>query len=97
MWPEAVWLLLRRRGAGADVRRAMTVVCVLLAVQGTVGGIQYALELPAEIVWVHVAIATLLWVGIVLAAMQVGSPLRAPAPDDGRVRAQPRERAVVGR
>jgi hypothetical protein len=31
---------------------------------------------PAELVWVHVALATLLWVGIVLAAVQVGSPLR---------------------
>jgi hypothetical protein len=27
---------------------------------------------------VHVALATLLWVGIVLAAVQVGSPRRAP-------------------
>ena len=36
-------------------------------------------KLPAEIVWVHVAVATLLWVGIVLAAVQAGSPLREPA------------------
>jgi hypothetical protein len=28
---------------------------------------------------VHVATATLLWVGIVLAAMQVGSPVREPS------------------
>ena len=39
---------------------------------------QFQLELPAEIVWVHVALATLTWVGIVLAAMQVGAPWRAP-------------------
>jgi hypothetical protein len=29
---------------------------------------------------VHVALATLLWVGIVLAAIQVGSPVRQAAP-----------------
>jgi hypothetical protein len=30
-------------------------------------------------VWIHVALATLLWVGIVLAAVQAGSPLRRRA------------------
>ena len=45
--------------------------------------LQYRLELPAEIVWVHVAIATLLWVGIVLAGMQVGPPRRAAAAEAG--------------
>ena len=39
---------------------------------------QFQLNLPAEIVWVHVALATLTWVGVVLAAMQVGAPSRAP-------------------
>jgi hypothetical protein len=41
-----------------------------------------------------VALATLTWVGIVLAAMQVGSPLRDAAA--GPAPATPRERAVVG-
>ena len=58
------------------------------------GIVQFQLELPAEIVWVHVALATLTWVGLVLAAMQVGSPLRAAQAD--RAPAAPRERAVVG-
>jgi heme a synthase len=77
----AVWLLLRRRGAGADVRRAMTVVCVLLAVQGTVGGIQYALELPAEVVWIHVALAACTWLSLLWAVMAAGrlAPERVPA------------------
>ena len=43
-----------------------------------IGIVQFQLELPSEIVWVHVALATLTWVGIVLAAMQVGVPSRAP-------------------
>ena len=37
----------------------------LLAAQGVVGILQYQLELPSEIVWVHVALATLTWVGFV--------------------------------
>jgi heme A synthase len=50
-----------------------------MAAQGVLGIVQYQLELPAEAVWVHVALATLLWVGIVLAAVQAGSPRREPA------------------
>src|SRR4051812_15616395 len=63
----AAWLLLRRRGAGLDVRRAVTVVCVLLAAQGTVGGIQFQLKLPAEVVWVHVALAATTWLALLWA------------------------------
>jgi heme A synthase len=48
-------------------------------VQGAVGILQYRLELPAEVVWIHVALATVMWVGIVLAAVQVGLPRRATA------------------
>jgi heme a synthase len=90
----ATWWLARARGADAELRTRLTRICVLLAVQGVVGIVQFQLELPAEIVWVHVALATLTWVGIVLAAMQVGSPLRDAAA--GPAPATPRERAVVG-
>jgi cytochrome c oxidase assembly protein subunit 15 len=87
----AVWLLLRRRDAGADVRRAVTVVCVLLAAQGTVGGIQYALELPAEVVWVHVALAATTWLALLWAVMAAGrlAPERAPAVEQARSRRVP--------
>ena len=70
-----------RAGAGADaeLRTRLTRICLLLAAQGVIGIAQFQLDLPAEIVWVHVALATLTWVGIVLAAMQVGVPSRAPA------------------
>jgi cytochrome c oxidase assembly protein subunit 15 len=89
----ATWWLARARGADAELRTRLTRICLLLAVQGIVGIVQFQLELPAEIVWVHVVLATLLWVGLVLAAMQVGSPLRAATPD--RAHAAPRERAVA--
>jgi cytochrome c oxidase assembly protein subunit 15 len=74
----AVWFLLRHRRADAEVRRAMTLTCVLLAVQGAVGGIQYQLELPAEIVWIHVALAASLWLSLLWAAAAAGS---VPPPD----------------
>jgi cytochrome c oxidase assembly protein subunit 15 len=70
------WLLARRRGADRELRVRLTRICLLMALQGVLGIVQYRLKLPAEIVWVHVATATLLWVGIVLAAMQAGSPVR---------------------
>jgi cytochrome c oxidase assembly protein subunit 15 len=66
-----------RRSPG--LRKRLTRICLLLALQGALGIVQYQLELPAEIVWVHVALATLLWVGIVLATVQVGSPARSAA------------------
>jgi cytochrome c oxidase assembly protein subunit 15 len=73
-----VWFLARRRGAGRELQTRLTRVCLLLAAQGIIGIVQFRLSLPSELVWVHVAVATLLWVGIVLAAMQAGTPARAP-------------------
>jgi cytochrome c oxidase assembly protein subunit 15 len=57
----AVWLLLRRPGGDTRALRPLTVVIGLLGLQGAVGGLQWALELPSEIVWLHVALATLTW------------------------------------
>ena len=70
----ACWWVARRRGADAALVHRLARVCLLMAAQGVLGLVQYQLEVPAEMVWVHVALATLLWVGIVLAAVQVGSP-----------------------
>ena len=75
----ATWWLARRRGADAELRTRLTRICLLMAAQGVLGIVQYRLKLPSEAVWLHVALATLLWVGIVLAAVQAGSPRRAPA------------------
>jgi cytochrome c oxidase assembly protein subunit 15 len=75
----ATWALARRRDAHAVLRKRLTRICLLLAAQGVLGIVQFQLELPAEIVWLHVVLATLTWVGIVLAAMQVGLPSRAPS------------------
>jgi heme a synthase len=75
----ALWWLARRRGAGAGVRRALTVLCVLLALQGVVGLDQYETHLPTELVWVHVALACAAWISVLWAACAAGrlAPKRA--------------------
>ena len=42
--------------AAPMVQRSLTMLCVLLAVQGAVGLDQYETHLPTELVWVHVAL-----------------------------------------
>jgi cytochrome c oxidase assembly protein subunit 15 len=76
------WWLLRRRGGDAEHVRAITVLCVLLAAQGVVGGVQYLLELPSEIVWVHVALAAFTWLAVLWAVAAAGrlAPRTAAAP-----------------
>jgi cytochrome c oxidase assembly protein subunit 15 len=85
------WWLSRRRGASFEVIRTLTFVCLLLAAQGVVGITQYALALPSELVWVHVALATLTWVGYVHVWVAAGRLPRwpaagLPAPSPGRIR-----------
>jgi len=77
----AVWWFARRRGADASLQHRLTRICLLMALQGGLGIVQFRLDVPAELVWVHVALATLTWVGIVLAAIQAGSPRREAAAD----------------
>ena len=52
-----LWWLARRRAVGEEVQRPLTVLCVLLALQGFVGLDQYETHLPTELVWVHVGLA----------------------------------------
>ncbi|MFN8215736.1 MAG: COX15/CtaA family protein [Solirubrobacterales bacterium] len=66
------WWFARRREAGTEVIRTLGWICVLLGAQGVVGITQYALALPTEIVWAHVVLATLTWVGYVHAWAAAG-------------------------
>jgi cytochrome c oxidase assembly protein subunit 15 len=91
-----VWWLARRRSADPRVRRALTTLCVLLALQGAVGLDQYENHLPTGLVWVHVALACGAWLAALWAACAAGrlapqgapvspaqalrGPLRAPPP-----------------
>ncbi|MFL5834124.1 MAG: COX15/CtaA family protein [Solirubrobacterales bacterium] len=77
----AVWFLLRRPGADSRALRPLTLVIGLLALQGAVGGLQWALELPAGIVWVHVSIATGNWLAMLWTVAAAGrlEPRARPA------------------
>ncbi len=68
----AVWLLLHRRGGDRRAVRPLTWVIALLAIQGVVGGLQWALELPAELVWLHVALATTTWLAMLWTVATAG-------------------------
>jgi len=78
----AIWLLLRREGGDERAATPLTVVIGLLALQGVVGGIQWALELPAELVWVHVALATATWLAMLWTVATAGrlEPRHAETP-----------------
>jgi cytochrome c oxidase assembly protein subunit 15 len=76
----AVWFLARRRAAGPELRRPLTALCVLLALQGVVGLDQYETHLPTELVWIHVGLACLTWLSTVWAACAAGSPASRTAP-----------------
>ncbi len=93
-----VWLLLRRRGVSDRALEPVTTLGVLMAAQGLVGSVQYELRLPAEIVWVHVALAVFTWLAILWAVAAQGRlvPRSAPVPaSEGRRSA--RELETVGR
>jgi cytochrome c oxidase assembly protein subunit 15 len=69
-----IWWMARRRQARPLVQRSLTVLCVLLALQGAVGLDQYETHLPTELVWVHVGLACGAWLAAVWAACAAGSP-----------------------
>jgi len=87
----AIWWLARRRHARPLVQRSLTVLCVLLALQGAVGLDQYMTHLPTELVWVHVGLACGAWLAAIWAACAAGSLSREgqPAAAEGPASAVP--------
>jgi cytochrome c oxidase assembly protein subunit 15 len=81
-----VWLLHRRRGIERTAE-PLLVVGVLMAAQGLVGSVQYELHLPADMVWVHVALATVTWLALLWLTAAAGVPAprlkAAPSPAEG--------------
>ena len=67
-----VWFYLRRPGGDRRALKPLTVVLGLLALQGLVGGFQWYLELPTEIVWVHIALATCNWLAMLWTVAAAG-------------------------
>jgi heme a synthase len=68
----AIWFMARRREAGTVVQRPLSVLCVLLALQGAVGLDQYETHLPTELVWLHVGLACGAWLAALWAACAGG-------------------------
>ena len=67
-----VWFLLRRPGGDRRALKPLTVVLGLLALQGGIGAVQWLLELPAGIVWVHIAVATGNWLAMLWTVAAAG-------------------------
>ena len=91
-----VWFLLRRPDGDGRALKPLGAVLGLLALQGVVGGVQWALKLPGEIVWVHVALATVTWLAMLWTVASAG---RLEARDeaagaDGRGRREPAAAAL---
>jgi cytochrome c oxidase assembly protein subunit 15 len=81
----AIWWLARRRAGAEIVRRPLTILCVLLALQGFVGLDQYETHLPTELVWVHVGLACGAWLAVLWAAFAAGPlPSRSSEGASGR-------------
>ena len=75
------FFIARRRGASRELLRALVFTGVLIAVQGAVGLLQYWERLPAELVWVHVALAAGTWLALLYVVAVAGAP-RSDAPQD---------------
>jgi cytochrome c oxidase assembly protein subunit 15 len=78
-----VWLLLRRDGGEKRALKPLTYTIGLVALQGVLGIVQYATKLPGELVWVHVALATLTWLLVLWTVASAGllAPRTSPEPD----------------
>lgn len=81
-----VWLLLRRPGGDRRALKPLGVVICLLALQGAVGGLQWFLKLPGELVWVHVSLATATWLAMLWTVATAGrlEPSRHGVVTDGQ-------------
>jgi len=86
VWGFAFW-----RGARGMLLWALSLVCVLLGIQGILGLIQYYNALPAEIVWMHASLPAVLWAALVWSWVAAAP---APIPDPSTPAARP-EPALV--
>lgn len=68
----AVIFIVRRRGGDDRARKPLYVTLGLILFQIALGVTQWQLHLPAALVWLHVAVATLLWVAVLWAVAKSG-------------------------
>lgn len=78
-------VVLTRRGAPERLRRRLLLLIPVYALQGAVGLYQYYNGLPAEAVWIHIVLATFVWVMVLFAVYEAGQleprKLRNPSND----------------
>ena len=91
------YVAIRRRRRDRDLLRPLGTVCVLLGLQGIVGNVQYHADpaLPAEIVWVHVALAALTFNALMWLLLATGRAAGAPATPDAADRQPAPEPAIA--
>lgn len=68
------WVLAGRRGASRRLTGALALTGMLVGVQGILGLVQYGLELPDTLVWLHVSLGTLTWSALLWARQLSGRP-----------------------
>ena len=68
----AVTLLLMRPGGDRRAVRPLTVLIGLLIAQATLGIAQYHLAVPAGLVWLHVLLATVVWLTVLWSVGRAG-------------------------
>jgi cytochrome c oxidase assembly protein subunit 15 len=67
-----LFVVLWRRGAPARLRRRLAAVIGAYLLQGAVGLYQYYNGIPAEAVWLHIVLATLVWVLVLFTVFEAG-------------------------
>ena len=78
-----VWMLKRKRVGQLDPLEPLTLMGVLIAAQGLIGAVQYELKLPAQMVWVHVVMATCTWAVTLWAVATEGCLAKRQSADTG--------------
>ena len=68
----AVIFIVRRRGGDPRAQKPLLVTMGLICLQLAIGLTQWLLHLPAALVWVHVVVATLLWVSVLWSVATAG-------------------------
>ena len=68
----AVIALLKRPGGASQAVKPLSVLAGLLILQAIVGVTQYRTGVPAELVWVHVLLATLTWLAMLWSVGRAG-------------------------
>jgi heme a synthase len=76
------WFLSKRHAENRALTESLMVAGILMAAQGLVGSVQYELALPADIVWVHVTMATVTWIALLWCVGAAGrlAPRGTPPP-----------------